>query len=318
MGELVDDVEHAELPSVMSALLEEVVGPDVVGAFGPQPDARSVTQPQACALRLPGGDLQPLAPPDPLDPLVVDQPAGPAQQLGDFAIAVDWATARGYRQGDNPARWKGHLENLLPKRSKLAPIVHHPALPYAEIGALIADLRQLEGSATRAFEFLILTAVRTGEVLGARWDEINLAERVWTIPAPRMKTKREHRVPLSDAALAVLEIMSAVRTNEYVFPGRGAALSHMALRRTLATLDRNDVSVHGFRSTFRDWASETTAYPGEVAEMALAHAIDSEVEAAYRRGDLFQKRSQMMRDWARYCANLAIRGEVVAIGAARG
>jgi len=181
----------------------------------------------------------------------------------------------------------------------------------------MAELRQRDDTAALALQFLILTATRTGEVRGARWTEINLADRVWTIPAERMKAKKEHRVPLSDAALAILEAARASRVDDYVFPGRGAMLGPNTLMRVLQALDRGELSVHGFRSTFRDWAAETTAYAREVAEMALAHTISNQVEAAYRRGDLFQKRRRLMQDWSKYCAAPEASGEVVPISVAR-
>jgi integrase len=211
---------------------------------------------------------------------------------------LDWAASRGLRQGENPARWKGHLENLLPRASKVRRVEHHPALPYAKIPAFMAELRAREGSAARALEFLILTAARTDEVRLARWSEIDLAGRVWTVAAERMKGRKEHRVPLSDAALQALDTTAAVRIGEYVFPGRNGPLGHNAMLRVLATLGHTEVDVHGFRSTFRDWTAETTAYPREVAEMALAHTVGNHAEAAYRRGDLFEKRRALMQDWA--------------------
>jgi integrase len=219
---------------------------------------------------------------------------------------LDWATARDLRQGENPARWKGHLEKLLAPRSKVQRVEHHPALPYAEIGSFMVQLRQQEGPAPRALEMLILTASRTSEVLKARWPEINLVERVWTRPAEHMKAKKEHRVPLSDAAMTILAAMAEVRVDDHVFPGRNGALGHNAMLRVLAALGCRDVDVHGFRSTFRDWAAETTLYPREVAEMALAHTIGNQAEAAYRRGDLFEKRRALMRDWAQRCAGGAV------------
>ena len=218
---------------------------------------------------------------------------------------LDWATSRGFRQGDNPARWRGHLENLLPAPRKVHKVEHHAALPYAEIGGLITDLRRQEAVPARALEFLILTAGRTGEVLGAQWDEIDLAERVWTVPAQRMKAGREHLVPLSDAAIAVLDAMAAIRVDEHVFPGRNGTLGPQAMRRVLEGL-RAEISVHGFRSTFSDWAAEATGHSSEVREMALAHTIKNQSEAAYRRGDLFDKRRALMRDWAQRCAGGAV------------
>lgn len=226
---------------------------------------------------------------------------------------LDWATAGGYRQGENPARWHGHLENLLAKPRKMQKVEHHPALPYTEIGAFLALVRAQEGIAASALEFLILTAARTGETIGARWDEIDLANKEWTIPADRIKAGKEHRVPLVPTAVALLEKVAARRVGDYVFPGgkKDNPLSNMALLKLLARMDRDDLTVHGFRSTFRDWAAERTNFPREVAEMALAHAISDKVEAAYRRGDLFEKRRKLMEAWASYCNTVRPAGEVV-------
>src|SRR6266550_2573029 len=189
-------------------------------------------------------------------------------------------TARGYREGENPARWRGHLENLLPAPAKVRRVEHHAALPYSEIGAFMERLREQEGVAARALEFAILTAARTGEVVGARWDEINLGERLWTIPAERMKGGKEHRVPLSPAPLVIIKQMIAIRCSAFVFPGgrEGRPLSNMAFLMLLRRLGRDDLTAHGFRSTFRDWAAERTNFPAEVAEMALAHAVSDKVE----------------------------------------
>jgi integrase len=238
---------------------------------------------------------------------------------GRIEAVLDWATARGYRTGENPARWKGHLENLLPKKSKLRRVRHLAALPYNEIGAFMTELRRQEGVAARALEFCILTAMRTDEVLGAPWNEIDLDEAIWSVDAERMKAGREHRLPLSDRAIEILEEMRLLRQGELVFPGSRAArpLSHMAMLRVLEAMGRSDLTAHGFRSTFRDWAAESTNFPREVCEQALAHAIANKVEAAYRRGDLFQKRRQLMAAWARHCAAPAITGEVVRLAAAQ-
>jgi integrase len=232
---------------------------------------------------------------------------------GRIESVLDWAAARGYRVGDNPARWKGHLENLLPKKSKVARVAHHPALPYDEVSDFVTALRQQPGIAARALEFLILTAARTGEVLGARWSEIDLEACLWVIPAERMKARKKHSVPLSAAALAVLSDMQAVRQNEFVFPGRGVGrpLDHSALLAVLRRMGRGDrTTAHGFRSCFSDWCAEQTATPSEVREMALAHAVTDKVEAAYRRGDLFQKRRDLMEAWARYVAGGGRAGNV--------
>jgi len=224
---------------------------------------------------------------------------------GRIESILDWARIRGFRSGENPARWRGHLDHLLPARSKLRRVKHFAALPYAEIGGFMAALRQQTSMGARALEFTILAAARTGEIIGATWDEIDLAARTWTIPGSRMKGGKEHKVPLSAAATAVLKDMAAIRHSEFVFPGArgGRPLSAMAMAMSLRRMRRDDLTTHGFRSTFRDWASERTSFPREVAEMALAHAIPSAVEAAYRRGDLFEKRRRLMEAWADFCTN---------------
>jgi integrase len=220
---------------------------------------------------------------------------------GRIERILEWATVSKFRRGDNPARWNGHLEELL--SNKRGAIQHLAALPYTEIAAFIEELRRREGVAARALEFLILTAARTGEVIGATWGEIDLTERLWVIPSGRMKAGKEHRVPLSDSAMAVLGRMSKIRENEYVFPGgrTGRPLSMTALLRVLRDMDRG-VTAHGFRSSFSDWAAERTNFPAEVRQMALAHVVGDKVEAAYRRGDLFRKRRQLSEAWARFCA----------------
>lgn len=238
-----------------------------------------------------------------LEPLWVAKPETAGRVRGRIEVILDWATARGYRQGDNPARWRGHLDKLLPPRRKVRAVKHHAALPYDEIGEFLTALRTRDAIAARALEFTILTAARTGEVLGATWDEVNLKTKVWAIPAARMKSGREHRVPLSDAAIAVLEQMREVRQNEFMFPGdRRAMMSNKAMDMLLPRTGR-DVTVHGFRSTFKDWASERTNFPNEVSEAALAHAVGDKVEAAYRRGDMFEKRRMLMEAWTAYCTN---------------
>jgi integrase len=233
---------------------------------------------------------------------------------GRIEAVLDWAKVRGYRLGENPARWRGHLDHLLPKRSKVRRVQHHPALPYVEVGAFMAALRQQTSIGCRALEFTILSAARTGETTGATWNEIDLKARTWTIPGERMKSGREHRVPLSDAAVDMLKAMAEIRRSDYVFPGsRGGQLSAMAMAMALRRMGRDELTVHGFRSSFRDWAAEQTNFPREVAEMALAHAIPNAVEAAYRRGDLFEKRRRLMDAWADYCGKLEAKGEVVSI-----
>jgi integrase len=226
-------------------------------------------------------------------------------------LVLDWATAHGQREGLNPARWRGHLDKLLPKPSKVAKTQHHAALPVGEVGAFVGRLRQQDGMGARALEFAILTAARSGEVRGATWGEIDLVAGVWAIPGGRMKAGRDHRVPLSGAALALLAGLPRVAGSDLVFQSpRGGPLSDMTLS---AVLRRMEVAAvpHGFRSTFRDWAAERTAYPGDLAEMALAHTIGDKVEAAYRRGDMFDKRRRMMEEWASFCATVASSGAEV-------
>lgn len=231
---------------------------------------------------------------------------------GRIESVLDWATVRGYRKGENPARWKGHLDKVLPAPKKVAKVEHHAALPVDEIGAFMRDLRQREGIAARALEVLILTATRSGELRGMTWAEVNLDEAVWIVPAARMKAKREHRVPLSVRVIEVLRGLPVV-AGGLVFPGmrEGSPLSDMTLTAVLRRMGRGDLTAHGFRSTFRDWAAERTNYPRDVAEMALAHTIGDKVEAAYRRGDLFDKRTRMMEDWARFCDTVQVAGDVL-------
>ncbi len=219
---------------------------------------------------------------------------------GRIESILDWAAARGYRDEANPARWKGHLDKLLPTPGKIRKTDHHRALPYAELPSFMKKLAGQDGMGARALEFTILTACRSGEVRGATWAEFDLDARTWAIPAARMKAGKEHRVPLSDEAMGILLAQKEQAFCDYVFPNPGGLpLSDMTLS---AVLRRMKVAAvpHGFRSTFRDWCAEETDYPREVAEMALAHAIGSKVEAAYRRGDLFDKRNQLMTDWAAY------------------
>jgi integrase len=220
---------------------------------------------------------------------------------GRIESVLDWATVRGYRTGDNPARWKGHLGEVLPARSEIKKTQHHAALPFAEVPGFMAQLAAREGMGARALEFLILTAARSGEASGAKWSEIDLEAKAWTVPASRMKGGREHRVPVSDRAVALLQALP--READFVFAGerRGTAISSTAMANLLGRMGRLDITVHGFRSAFRDWAAETTGYPNHVIEMALAHAIGDKVEASYRRGDLFAKRARLMADWAKFC-----------------
>ncbi len=221
---------------------------------------------------------------------------------GRIESILDWATFRGYRQGDNPARWKGHLQHELPARNKVQKVEHHAALPYVELAAFMADLRSKEGVSARALQFAILTAARSGEVRGAKWSEIDLHARIWTIPGERMKAGKEHRVPLANEVLDLLRALPREAENSRVFLApKGGQLSDMALTAVLRRMGRGDLTQHGFRSTFRDWAGETTSYPREVCEHALAHRLADGVEAAYQRGDLLTKRASLMSDWAKYC-----------------
>jgi integrase len=233
------------------------------------------------------------------DDLWASRQATGRRVLGRVERILNYAKAAGLRAGDNPAAWTGHLRDLLPSKR----IVEHlPALPYGEVPAFLAELRKREGTSVRALEFTILTAARTGEVVGATWDEIDLDAKTWTIPAERMKAEREHRVPLSEPVVALLRALPREAGNPYLFisPTRkGLGLFATALARQLGRL-RTDITVHGFRSTFRDWCAESTSYPNHVCEQALAHSIGNAVEKAYRRGDLFNKRRRLMADWARY------------------
>ncbi len=242
-----------------------------------------------------------------LQPIWNAKPETASRLRGRIEAILNWATTSEFRTGPNPARWRGHLDNLLPARSKIAKVEHHAALPFAELPVFMAKLRKQEGMAARAFEFLILTAARTGEVIGARWSEINLRNKLWIIPAERMKAGKEHRVPLSSRAVQILEAIGSGphEPDAFVFPGNKAQkpLSNMAFLMLLRRMGRDDMTAHGLRSSFRDWCAERTNFPSEVAEMALAHVISSKVEAAYRRGDLFEKRQQLMAHWSDYCAS---------------
>jgi integrase len=234
---------------------------------------------------------------------------------GRIEAILDWATVSKYRQGDNPARWRGHLENLLANPNRVAKVQHHAALPWQEMGAFMAALRQQEGIAARAVEFAILTAARSGEVRGAKWTEIDLNTGLWVIPANRMKAQKEHRVPLSTAALVLLKAVPCL--GDFIFAGRqhGKALSDMSLTAVLRRMKRRDITIHGFRSTFRDWCAESVAnsFPREVCEHALAHSLPDKVEAAYRRGDLIEKRTMLMQAWTDYCGTIPVEAKVTSI-----
>jgi integrase len=236
-----------------------------------------------------------------LEPIWTQKTETASRLRGRIESVLDWATVRHYRDGLNPARWKGHLDKTLAAPNKVARKKHFAALPWTQMPGFMAELRKREGISARALEFGILCASRSAEIRGALWSEIDLDAALWVIPADRMKAEKEHRVPLSQAAVNLLRTMPCLAGSALVFPSpRGKELSDMSLTAVLRRMNL-DVTQHGFRSTFRDWAAEATTYPREVAEMALAHTIGDKVEAAYRRGDLFEKRRAMMDEWAQYC-----------------
>lgn len=236
---------------------------------------------------------------------------------GRIEAVLDWAQVRHYRSQDkrNPARWKGRLDRLLPPRSKVAKVKHFAALDYELIGEFMAELKQRTGISAKGLEFLILTATRTGEVMGATWGEINMDKAIWIIPADRTKTEMEYRIPLSDEALAVLKEMKEIQVSDYVFPGQAdqRPMSNMAFLMLLRRMGHDDLTAHGFRSCFRVWAAERTGYSHKVAEMALGHAIGSKVEAAYQRSDLLEKRRNLLNEWATYTAMPPIAGNVTTL-----
>lgn len=241
-----------------------------------------------------------------LEPIWKEKAETASRVRGRIETILDAAKAREYREGENPARWRGHIAQILPARSRLTR-GHHKAMPFEAIPEFVGKLRTREAVAALTLEFTILTAARTGEVLGATWAEVDLDKAVWTVPAVRMKAGKEHRVPLSPRAVELLATVKPLG-NDWLFPAmKGGMLSGMAMAMLLRRMNV-DVTVHGFRSGFRDWCAERTSYAHEVAEMALAHAIESKVERAYRRGDLFDKRRRLMEDWATYCASCGVGG----------
>jgi integrase len=261
-----------------------------------------------------------------LDPIWKEKPELASRLRGRIEAILDWGKVRGHRAGENPARWKGHLDHVYParakaqqaKRERTGRAEHHPALPYVELPAFMVALRERTGYSAWALEFAILTAVRTTEVLKATWSEIDMNGKVWTIPAARMKMKKEHRVPLSDTAMTILRDMAKIRRSDYVFPndkGDGA-MSNMSLLMLLRRMHK-EVTVHGFRSTFRDWCAEQTNFPREVAEQALAHSLPDATEAAYRRSDMLNKRRLLMAAWDRYCTMPPPEGAVLPIAGGR-
>jgi integrase len=243
---------------------------------------------------------------DVLRPIWQAKPETASRLRGRIERVLNAAKAKGYRTGENPAAWRGHLENLLPKPSRLLR-GHHAAMGYQDVAAFLTKLRERNAVAALALEFCILTATRSGEVLGARWSEIDLDDKVWTIPKERTKAAREHRVPLSEPALAIVKKLEEAKLSAYVFPGQrpGSPLSVMALEMVLRRMAIEGVTVHGFRSAFRDWAGNETHFPRELAEHALAHVIGDKAEQAYRRSDALMRRRELMDAWARHCEGAA-------------
>jgi integrase len=238
-----------------------------------------------------------------LEPIWNEKTETASRVRGRIEFVLDWAKVRGYRAGENPARWRGHLDKLLPRRSKVTKVEHHAALPYADAGVFMRELRAREGTAPRALEFLILTAARVSEAVNAKWEEIDLKRRLWVVPADRMKGGREHRIPLSDAAVKLLKGQAEKKQSDFVFPGwrSNKPLTGAACLKLLHDMNRPALTVHGFRSTFRDWCAEQTNYPREIAEAVLAHVVSNKAEAAYQRGDLLERRRLLMQAWADYC-----------------
>ena len=252
-----------------------------------------------------------------LKPIWTEKAETASRLRGRIEKVLDAAKAKGFREGENPARWRGHLDHLLPRPSKLSR-GHHAAMPYEEVAGFIAELRKHEAPAALALEFCILTAARSGEVLGARWSEIDMEKKVWTVPANRMKAGREHRVPLSGRAISILRRLAKLNTGEFVFPGQKPKkpLSNMAMEMVLRRMKIEEATVHGFRSSFRDWAGNVTNFPREVTETALAHVIGDKAEQAYRRGDALDKRRKLMDAWAAYCEQ-GTTAKVVSLGQSR-
>ena len=225
---------------------------------------------------------------------------------GRIETILNWAKVRGYRDGDNPARWKGHLDHLLPAKTKVRRVKHHAAMAYAELSAFITALREQDGIGARALEFLVLTAARTGEVIGARWREIDLKNKLWTVPAERMKAGKDHRVPLCPRAVAILQAIKPKNAvaDALIFPGNKPQKpqSNMVFLMLLRRMKLGHLTAHGFRATFKTWATERTGFPREVVEAALAHVAGDKMEAAYQRGDVFDKRRRLMTAWSEYCS----------------
>jgi integrase len=251
-----------------------------------------------------------------LEPIWTSKPETASRLRQRIENILDWAKVRDFRDGENPARWRGHLDKLLPARAKVRQVEHHAALPYAQLPAFLIELRTRAATAARALEYAILTAARTGEVIGACWNEFDLLDKTWTIPAARMKSGKEHRVPLAPQALAILEEMAKHRPagdgTTYVFGGAkaGKPLSNTAMLMLLRRMGHgNDLTVHGFLSTFRTWAAERSSFSREVIEAALAHTVGNKVEAAYQRGDMYDKRRRLSAQWASFCTSPAQQGQ---------
>ena len=239
-----------------------------------------------------------------LKPIWTKIPETASRVRNRIELVLDAAKAVGLREGENPARWRGHLDKLFPKRSKVSKVVHHPALPWQEAPDFMVELRKHSSASHRALEMTVLSCCRTSEVLNATWDEIDLNQGIWTIPEERMKAGKPHRVPITETLRALLLDLHRIDDSPFLFPGQkvGQALSNMSMLMTLRRMGFEHITVHGFRSTFRDWAAENTAHPRDVCEQALAHSLESSVESAYRRGDMFEKRRKLMEDWAHYLA----------------
>jgi integrase len=250
-----------------------------------------------------------------LEPIWSSKSVTAGRVRGRIECILDFAKVRGLRAGENPARWRGHLDKLLPPISRVRKVEHHAALAYSEVGEFMAELRDRDEAAGRALEFLILEAARTNEVLGAKWSEIDIKGRLWVVPADRMKAGREHRVPLSAGVVAVLERIGK-RSTDYVFSDRGSKLPYWALDQILGRMGRDGITVHGFRATFRTWAAERTSFPREIIEACLAHRVGDAVEQAYQRSDQVEKRRQLMNAWSEFCSAPSHQpGEVVPLHA---
>jgi len=252
-----------------------------------------------------------------LEPIWMEKTETAKRLRGRIEKVLDWSRVRGYRSGENPARWRGHLDTLLQSPGKVQKREHFSALPFNQLGAFLVELRKQEGTGARALEFAILTAARSGEVRGATWSEVDLTDAKWTIPAERMKAKKEHRVALNNEAVALLKTTPEAERTGLIFPNtKGNMLSDMTLTAVLRRMGRSDITAHGFRSTFRDWAGESTAYPREVIEHALAHRLKDKTEASYARGDLFEKRRRMMREWGKFASKVQTAAKVMPINKA--